>query len=62
VQRGGAGQQVERLEDEADLLVADARQLVVVHVADQLPVDVIVAFGGRIQAADQVHQRGLART
>ena len=27
VQRGGAGQQVEGLEDEADFLVADARQL-----------------------------------
>jgi len=61
VQRGGAGQQVEGLEDEADLLVADARQLVVVHVADQLPVDVVVALGGRIQAADQVHERRFAR-
>ena len=37
VQRGGARQQVERLKDEADLLVADARQLVVVHLADLLP-------------------------
>jgi hypothetical protein len=34
VQRRGARQQVERLEDEADVLVADARQLVVVEAGD----------------------------
>ena len=33
VQRGGARQQVEGLEDEADLAVADRGQLVVVHLA-----------------------------
>ena len=60
VQRGGARQQVEGLEDEADLLVADARQLVVVQLADQLAVEPVAALGGRVQAADQVHQRGLA--
>jgi hypothetical protein len=60
VQRGGAGQQVEGLEDEADLLVADARQLVVVQFADQLAVEPVAALGGRVEAADQVHQRGLA--
>ena len=60
VQRGGAGQQVEGLEDEADLLVADAGQLVVVQLADQLAVEPVFALGGRVQAADQVHQRGLA--
>ena len=60
VQRGGAGQQIEGLEDEADLLVADARQLVVVQLADQLAVEPVLALGGRIEAADQVHQRGLA--
>ncbi len=36
VQRGGAGQQIEGLEDEADFLVADAGQFVVVEFADQL--------------------------
>ena len=45
VQRGGAGQQVEGLEDEADFLVADARQLVVVEFADQLAVEPVVALG-----------------
>ena len=60
VQRAGAGQQVEGLEHEADFLVADAGELVVVHFADQVAVEVVQAGGGRIQAADQVHQRGLA--
>ena len=60
VQRGGAGQQVEGLEDEADLLVADAGELVVVELADQLAVEPVVALGGRVEAADEVHQRGLA--
>ena len=35
VQRGGAGEQVEGLEDEADFLVADAGELVVVEFADE---------------------------
>ena len=38
VQRRGPGQQVEGLKDEADFLVADARQLVVIQLADQLAV------------------------
>ena len=62
VQRGGAGQQVEGLENEADFLVADARQLVVAHLADQVAVDVILALAGGVQAADQVHQGRLSRT
>ena len=57
VQGGGAGQQVEGLEDEADFLVADAGQFVVVQFADQLTVQPVVALAGRIEAADQVHQR-----
>ena len=61
VQRSGAGQQVEGLEDEADFLVADARQFVVIQFADQLAVQPVAALAGRVQAADQVHQRGFAR-
>ena len=60
VQRGGAGQQVEGLEDEADFLVADAGELVVVEFADQLAVEPVLALGRRVEAADQVHQRRLA--
>jgi hypothetical protein len=37
VERGRARQQVEGLEDEPDLLVPDARQLVVVHLLTSLP-------------------------
>ena len=60
MQRGGAGQQVEGLKDEADLFVADARQLVVRHVADQVAIEVVEALGGRVEAADEVHQRRFA--
>ena len=60
VQRSGARQQVEGLEDEADLTVADARQLIVVQVADAMSVQCVGALAWRIQAADQVHQRRLA--
>src|SRR6187401_1805345 len=60
VQRGGPGEQVERLEDEPDLLVADAGELVVVHLAHLLVVQQVGALGRRVEAADQVHQRRLA--
>src|SRR5699024_6191545 len=55
------GDQVVALEDEADLHVADVGELVVVHAAGQLAVEVIAAPGGEIQAAQHVHQGGLAR-
>src|SRR5699024_7364573 len=55
------GDQVVALEDEADLHVADVGELVVVHPAGQLAVEVIAAPGGEIQAAQHVHQGGLAR-
>ena len=61
VQRVGAGQQVEGLEDEADLLVADAppaRWSSSSWTADA--VEAVGARGRRVEAADQVHQRRLA--
>ena len=61
VQRRRARQQVEGLEDEPDLLVPDPGQLVVVHLADLLAVQQVAALARRVEAADQVHQRGLAR-
>jgi hypothetical protein len=60
VQSGGAGEQVEGLKDEADLLVADAGELVVVECGDVVPVEPVAALRGRVEAADEVHQRGLA--
>ena len=59
VQRRGSRQQVEGLEDEPDLLVADARQLVVLHLPHLLTVEQVTASAGRVQAPDQVHQGGL---
>jgi hypothetical protein len=41
--------------------VADAGQLVVVHPADFLAVEEVGAPAGRVEAANQVHQRRLAR-
>ena len=61
VERGRARQQVEGLEDEPDLLVPDAGQVVVVHRRDFLAVEQVAALRRRVEAADQVHQRGLAR-
>ena len=61
VQRRGARQQVERLEDEADLLIPDARQLVVIHLAHLLAVEQVASFCWSVEAADQVHQRRFAR-
>ena len=62
LQRRRTRQQVERLEDEPDLLVPDARQLVVVHVADALAVQQVgCPLDRRVEASDQIHQRGLAR-
>ena len=60
MQRGGAGEQVEGLEDEADLLVADAGQLIVVELGDVVTVEPVAAAGGRIEATDEVHQGRLA--
>ena len=44
VQRGGAGQQVEGLEDEPDLLVADPGQLVVAQLRDPVAVEPVLAL------------------
>src|SRR5947207_1567210 len=61
VQGAGPGDEVERLEDEPDLDVADRRQLVVVQVPDVHPVQQVEARCGQVEAADDVHQRALAR-
>ena len=61
VQGVGPRQEVEGLEHEPDLLVANARQLVVGELPDLLALERVGAAGGRIEAADQVHERRLAR-
>ncbi len=62
VQSRCARQEVEGLEDKSNLFVPDAGQFVVVQLADLLTIQPVLAAAGRIQAPDQVHQRGLARS
>ena len=59
-QQGQLGQQIILLEDEAQLLVPDGRQLTAVHLADVAAVQQIPAVGGHIQTADDVHAGGFA--
>ena len=59
-QRARAGHQVEALEDEPDLAVAQVGEVVFVHVADVDAVDQVAPAAGQVQAAEDVHQRALA--
>src|SRR5690554_5294586 len=54
-------QQVEALEDETHRLVAGHRQLLLVQPGDVAPVQQVAARVRNVQAAEQVHQRRLAR-
>src|SRR5579863_202874 len=60
VKSGGPREQVERLKNEADFLVADVGEFVVVELADQAPGEPVASLARRVEAADQVHQCGLA--
>jgi hypothetical protein len=60
VERGGAGEKVEGLEDEAYLFVADTGEFVVVELGDVVAVEPVFALRGGVEAADEVHQRGFA--
>src|SRR5262249_61572244 len=62
LERGNPRQQVERLEDEADLAAADAGESVAVEPGHVLAVDQIAALGGRVEAAEEIHERGLSRS
>ena len=53
-------QQVERLEDEADVRAAQLGELRVVHLRDVLAGDVDAAGGRLVEPGQDVHQRGLA--
>ena len=61
LQRRRARQQVELLEHEADPPVADARERVARQVRDVLAGEPVAARRRRVEAADQVHERRLAR-
>jgi hypothetical protein len=53
-------EQVESLEDEPDLLVANGSQVVLRELGDVSAVELVDAAARPIQAADDVHERGLA--
>src|ERR1019366_9399161 len=55
-------QQVECLEYEADLAVADARQVVILHSRYFVPVEPVPPGARRIETAQHVHDGGLARS
>ena len=61
MQRAGTGKQIEGLEDEADFFVADGGEVVVFELADQASCEPVLAGCGRIQAANQIHERGFSR-
>src|ERR1700686_316937 len=60
VQRSGARDEVEALEHESDLAVANPRQLVVRELRHIGPVKQVTAAARYVEAADDVHQRRLA--
>ena len=61
LERGGAAQQIEALEHEAQVVAAQQRALIGVHLADGDAEEAIRAGGRRIEAAEDVHAGGLAR-
>ena len=62
VQGAGAGQQIEGLEHEADLFVAQLGPGIGIQGGDVLAVQPEFSGGGPVEAAQDVHQGGLART
>jgi hypothetical protein len=60
LERAGAGQQVEALEDEPERFVADLRELVGVEPRDVAPTQEKPASRRAVEAAEDVHQRALA--
>jgi hypothetical protein len=60
LQAGERGQEVEELEDEADLVAPQAGKGIVGKADDRLAVEADLARGGAIQPADQVEERRLS--
>src|SRR6266550_9157301 len=56
-----ACQQIELLEDEANLLAAYGGQLIVLQPTALLAVQAIAAVAGYVQTTQDIHQRALAR-
>jgi len=62
IKGAGAGQQIEMLEDKADLAIAHSRQFVAREPGYLLVAQPVVAGCGAVEAAEQVHESGLARS
>ena len=62
VEGSGAGEKVEGLKDKANFLIADAGKFVIVQLGNIVAVEPVFAFGGGVQTADEIHQRGFAGT
>ncbi len=60
LERGQRGEEVERLEDEADAVAAEAEQLLARAPRDVLAGDDDPSLGRRVERADHVQQRRLA--
>src|SRR5687768_4805803 len=60
LQSGHRGDEVERLEDEAELAAAQARERVLGHARDVLAVDEDAPRGRRVEPRDEAEQRRLA--
>ena len=57
VQRRRARQQIKSLKDEANFLITNAGQLVIVHLGNVFAVQPVFALRWRIETADQIHER-----
>jgi hypothetical protein len=61
-QRSCPGEQVEALEYEAEKMAADQGPLIAPQPADADPIEQIIACRRRIETADDIHRRRLARS
>src|SRR6266566_4744274 len=62
LERRSPGEQIEALKNKTNLLVPNVGQFVAVELGDVGAVEPVATLGGPIQAADDVHQSGFART
>ena len=62
VQRRCSWQEIERLKNETNLLIAYVREFIIVQLANFLTVQPVLTGCWRIETTDQVHERRLART
>src|SRR5437899_1502857 len=62
VERCSPRDQVEARKDEADLAIANGREVVIVELGDIGAVEHVATGGGDVEAADDVHERRLARS